>query len=184
MRWHDLVAAAPRLGALGEERLTAPGVVLVATVRADGSPRISPVEPLVWEGDLWLSMLWGSTKARDLARDARILVHSVVTDRDGAAGEFKVRGRAVPEHSAEVQERYAAEVGRRLDWQPVPGRFHLFRVDIDDVTFIRYDSATGDQYVARWPRGREFVRRGTSATSLGPPEELHDLLPRPRPGGT
>jgi hypothetical protein len=44
------------------------------------------------------------------------------------------------------------------------------------VTFIRYDEPTGDQYVTRWPRGGEFVRRGATATSLGPREPWHDLL--------
>ena len=57
-----------------------------------------------------------------------------------------------------------------LGWRPEPGRFHLFGVDIDDVTVIRYDDATGDQFVTRWPGTGEFVRRGTSATTLGDPE--------------
>jgi hypothetical protein len=134
------------------------------------------VEPLLWRDDLWLSMLWGSFKARDLARDPRVLVHSVVTGRDGSAGEFKVRGRAIAEESPEVQAAYAEEVSRRLGWEPTPGHVHLFRVDLDDVTFIRYDDATGDQFVTRWPRGEEFVRRGDTATSLGPAEARHDLL--------
>ena len=43
-------------------------------------------------------------------------------------------------------------------------------------SFIRYDEPTGDQYVTRWPEGTEFVRRGTSATSLGAPEPITDLL--------
>jgi hypothetical protein len=54
----------------------------------DGTPRVSAVEPLVTGGDLWLSMLWQSTKAADLLRDPRILLRSVVTSRDGGAGEF------------------------------------------------------------------------------------------------
>jgi hypothetical protein len=124
-------------------------------------------------------MLWGSVKARDLLRDPRTVVHSVVTGRDGSEGEFKVRGRAVAETADDVQTTYAAEVSRRLGWEPVPGRFHLFRMDLDDVTFIRYDEPSGDQHVARWPIGGEFVRRGTSATSLGPPEERVDLLAPP-----
>lgn len=63
MRWHDPVTDAPRLAGVGEARLLGPGAGLVGTVRSEGSPRISPVEPLLWEGDLWLSMLWRSTKA-------------------------------------------------------------------------------------------------------------------------
>ena len=56
------------------------------------------------------------------------------------------------------------------------GRVHLFRVDVADVTYIRYDEPTGDQYVTRWPQSREYVRRGTSATSVGRPEPPEDLL--------
>lgn len=176
MRWTEFEAAAPRLARLGHERLLEPGVVLVGTIRRDGAPRISPVEPLVWDGDLWLSMLLGSYKAADLRRDPRILIHSIVTGRDGAAGEYKVRGGAIEESSRPVQAGYAEQVRDRLGWTPEPGRFHLFRIDLGDVTFIRYDEASGDQFVTRWPSRQEFVRRGTSATSLGDPEAYRELL--------
>lgn len=179
MRWDQLVEQQPRLAEVGEARLVTPGVVLVGTIRADGTPRISPVEPLVWEGDLWLSMLLGSHKATDLQRDPRLLVHSIVTSREGTAGEFKLRGRAGEVTSDAVQRGYAAQVSGRLGWDPVPGRFHLFRVDLDDVAFVRYDPETGDQFVTRWPAGEEFVRRGTSATSVGEPEPYRELLVRP-----
>ena len=82
-------------------------MVLVATIRRDGTPRLSPVEPFVLDGDLWLSMMWQSTKARDLLRDPRILVHSVITSRDGAEGEVKLRGSARDEPDPAVQRRYA-----------------------------------------------------------------------------
>jgi hypothetical protein len=178
MRWSDLGDAQPELIALARRRLLDPGVVLVVTVRRDGSPRLSPVEPFVLDGDLWLSMLLDSTKAKDLLRDPRLLVHSVITSRDGGDGEFKLRGTARAHTAPDLQRRYADAVAESLGWRPVPGRFHLFAVDIDDVTFIRYDDATGDQFVARWPDGGEFVRRGTSATSLGQPEERHEFLRR------
>jgi hypothetical protein len=176
MRWSDLVARQPRLADTGRTKLLERGVVLVATIRRDGTPRISPVEPFVLDGELWLSMMRGSTKARDLLRDPRILVHSVITTRDGGEGEFKVRGSARPEADPDVHQRYAAAVWDSLGWRPVPGEFHLFAVEIDDITFIRYDDATGDQFVTRWPSGGEFVRRGTSATTLGRPEPRTDLL--------
>lgn len=176
MRWSELAEDAPRLAAMGRRLLLDPGVVLVGTVRRDGTARISPVEPLLWERDLWLSMLLGSYKAADLGRDPRVLVHSIVTSREGTTGEFKVRGRALEEPALTVHEGYAQQVRERIGWSPEPGRFHLFRVEIEDVTFIRYDNATGDQFVTRWPSKREFVRRGTSATSLGEPEPYRDLL--------
>jgi len=176
MRWAELEDRQPRLAAVARERMIAPGVVLVATIRKDGTPRLSPVEPFVEDGVLWLSMMWQSTKAVDLLRDPRILVHNVITNRDGTEGEVKVRGTARDEPDPEIQSRYAEAVAAALGWKPEPGRFHLFAIDVDDITVIRYDPPTGDQHLTRWPPGREFVRRGTSATSVGEPEPVTDLL--------
>jgi hypothetical protein len=134
------------------------------------------VEPFVLDGTLWLSMLWQSRKAADLLRDPRVLVHSVVTSRDGGEGEFKIRGTARAEDDPGLNRRYADAVATSLGWSPELGRFHLFAVTIGEVTFIRYDDATGDQHVARWPPPREYIRRGTSATSLGRPEPASDII--------
>jgi hypothetical protein len=57
VRWADLEREAPRLASRARERLIDTGVLLVATVRRDGTPRLSPIEPLVLDGDLWLSMM-------------------------------------------------------------------------------------------------------------------------------
>jgi hypothetical protein len=176
MKWAQLMSEQARLAELGELRLTRPGVVLVGTVRRDGTARISPVEPLVMDGEFWLCMMWGSAKARDLLRDPRVLVHNIVTNRDGADGEFKIRGTARAVEDAEVQRRFAHEAETRLGWRPEPGRFHLFAVDIESVTVIRYDTDSGDQYVTLWPAAREYVRRATSATSVGEPEAVAGLL--------
>ena len=176
MRWSDLQDQQPRLGALAHDRLVAPGVLLVATVRRDGTPRLSPVEPFVLDGDLWLSMLLGSLKAADLMRDPRVLVHSIVTGPDGGEGEMKVRGTAVVVLDEARQRRYADAVAAALPWTPEVGQFHLFTVDVDDVTYVRYDNASGDQFVVRWPAGTETVRRGTSATTLGEPEPWSGVL--------
>jgi hypothetical protein len=177
MRWTTFEARQPRLAELGRRRLLAPGVVLVATIRADGTPRVSAVEPWLMDGDLWLAMLWNSRKAHDLQRDPRLLVHSIVTSRDGGeGGEFKARGRAVAEEQPAVQRQYAGQVARELGWTPTPGRFHLFRLDIDTVSFLVYDDPSGDQHGATWPPGKEFVRRSTSATSLGEAEPVTDIL--------
>ena len=177
MRWSDLGSTQPGLARLAQERLIDPGVVLVATIRHDGTPRLSPVEPYVLAGELWLSMMWQSTKARDLLHDPRILVHSVITSRDGTEGEFKIRGTTRAEDDLAVQRRYADAVAASLGWDPQPGRFHLFAVNISQVTFITYDpSGSGDQHVAMWPPGREFIRRGTSATSVGAPEPVSDII--------
>jgi len=174
VRWADLERDAPRLAERARERLVGPGVLLVATVRRDGTPRLSPVEPLLLGGDLWLSMMWHSRKVADLAIDSRILLHSIVTGPDGSEGEVKVRGRAVPVDDPEARLRYCDAV-ESLGWRPVEPYFHLFLVDIADVASLRYEK-TGDQHVARWPAGIEFIRRATSPTSVGDPEPVANLL--------
>jgi hypothetical protein len=174
VRWADLERDAPRLAERARERLVGPGVLLVATVRTDGTPRLSPVEPLLLNGDLWLSMMWQSRKAADLLVDDRVLVHSIVTRPDGDEGEVKIRGRVIPVDDPELRLHYCDAV-QSLGWRPVEPYFHLFVVDIADVTSIRY-AKSGDQHVARWPARVEFVRRGTSPTSVGEPEPVTDLF--------
>ena len=125
MDWSELERRQPGLASFDRLRLPEPGVVLVATIRGDGTPRVSPVEPFVQDGVLWLSMLWQSRKAADLLRDPHVLVHSVITSRNGSEGEFKIRGTARAEGNPEVWRRYAAAVSASLGWSPEPGRFYL-----------------------------------------------------------
>jgi hypothetical protein len=176
MHWSDIERTQPRLGKLAHTRLIEPGVVLVATTRRDGTPRLSPVEPLVMDGDLWLSMMWQSAKAHDLLRDPRVLVHNIITSRTGTDGEFKIRGTASQEKDPAVQRRYADKAASTLGWNPEPGKFHLFAVNIEHTAVLSYDEPTGDQHVATWPPGREFIRRATSATSLASPEPVTEGL--------
>jgi len=116
MRWDDLLRQAPRLAVFAHDRLIAPGVLLVVTIRPDSATRLSPVEPFVSEGELWLSMMWQSRKAIDLLRDDRVLVHSITTTRDGREGEVKVRGRAIAIDDPATRARYCDEVAV-LGWQ-------------------------------------------------------------------
>jgi hypothetical protein len=178
MHWSEFERAEPRLSRLGQDRLITPGVVLVATIRRDGTPRVSPVEPFLLDGDLWLSMMWQSTKARDLLRDPRILLHSVITSRDSAEGEFKVRGVARLESQPALRLRYAGAVADGLGCRPDFERCHLFAIDVSTVSYLSCSGA-GDQHVARWPPGREYIRRATSETSVGDPEPMSEILHRP-----
>jgi hypothetical protein len=175
VKWSTITASEPVLGAVVSDRLIGPGVLLAGTIRRDGSARISGAEPLVMDGDLWLSMMRTSTKVLDLVRDPRILLHSVVTGPEPAA-EVKVRGTVRAEDDREVQRRYAAAVSAQIGWRPVVGEFALFVVDVDDVTYIGYDADTSGQHVARWPACVEYVRPSATPTSLGPPQPVRRLL--------
>lgn len=175
MKWSAIAASEPALDAVVFDRLIRPGVLLVGTVRRDGSPRVSGAEPLVMDGDLWLSMMRTSVKVMDLARDPRILLHSIVTGPEPAA-EVKVRGTVRAEDDPSVQRRYAAAVSAGIGWRPVVGEFVLFAVDVEDVTYIGYDPDTSGQHVARWPVGLEYVRPSVTPTSLGSQQPVRRLL--------
>jgi len=164
VNWGEFAGAAPELAALGEERFERTGAILVGTIRRDGTPRISPVEYLLFEGRLFLGMMWQSRKALDLLRDPRCLVHSMVVDKSDPAGEFKLRGRALAVQDPEVVELYCQALQEKINWRP-DGPFHLFAVDIERITFIKY-AENGDQLVREWRPGappNERLRRWTGS---------------------
>lgn len=175
MRWSEIPARQPALGAAADRLLIEPGVLLAGTIRRDGTARISGAEPLVLDGDLWLSMMSDSAKCRDLARDPRVVLNSIITSPSPPA-EIKVRGTARTVTERDQQERYAAAVAEQIGWQPVAGQFTLFIVEVTDLTYIGSEPGTGAQHVARWPPGEEYIRPQLTPTSLGPPQAVSRLL--------
>jgi hypothetical protein len=178
MRWSELQERQATLGTVAGEKLISPGVVLIGTVRKDGSARVSAVEPLIMDGALWLSMMAGSAKARDLYRDPRIQLNSIITGPEATA-EVKIRGTARLEQDVYVHRSYARQAADELGWRAVVGDFALFAVDIEDLTYLSFDEATGAQHVARWPANIEFVRAAISPTKLGAREYVHRLIEPP-----
>jgi hypothetical protein len=92
--WRDLDQGAPEIARLGMARLAAVPVAMLGTVRPDGSPRISPVEPCLVGGQLLIGAMAWSRKAADLHRDPRYVLHSVMTGPDTGEGELKLHGSA------------------------------------------------------------------------------------------
>jgi hypothetical protein len=160
LRWADFAEAAQELAVLGKERFARAGIVLVGTIRKDGTPRISPVEYYEVEGHLMLGMMWQSFKARDLFRDPRCLVHSVVTSRAGDEGEFKLRGRAVPIEDPALREAYGDATEAEIGWRPT-GDFHLFSLDIAEAAFVIYEE--DEQRTTRWTKDGGVTRKVGSA---------------------
>ncbi len=90
--WTEFAQQAPELAVFGQARFQQ-GVAYLATVRADGGPRVHPVTPIIGE-QLYLFMEPTSPKGADLRRDGRYTLHCAVEDSGGGGGEFYVRGRA------------------------------------------------------------------------------------------
>ena len=135
MIWEEFERNAPELASFGRERFERTGLVLVGTLRKNGWPRISPVEPLITDGHLYLGMMWQSRKALDLLRDPRCTVHSTISDRHGSEGEFKVYGRAVEVLDLETRRRYSEALYEKIGVKPEEPEYHLFSIDIDSAAF-------------------------------------------------
>jgi hypothetical protein len=162
--WGEFEEAAAPLAAIARRRFEEAGLVLLGTLRRGGTPRISPVEPLLFDGRLYLGMMWRSMKALDLRRDPRCVVHSIVTSTEATEGDVKVYGRAVEVDDDVERDGYGEALFARIGWRPT-GDFHLFAVDIEEVGFFRVDQEEGGGVHRTW-----HWRRG---------QELGDLARRP-----
>jgi hypothetical protein len=154
MTWRDVEAAAPELAELGRERLEARRVALLGTLRRDGSPRVSPVEPYLTQGELVFGAMAWSAKAADLLRDPRCVLHSAVTAPDSGEGELKLYGRA-DEAGADTREAC------REGWWNAhpPEAATVFALVVESATFIGWDLARGELTIRRWtPRQGYLVR--------------------------
>ncbi len=135
---------APDLAAVVEALFGAGTNKTLATLRADGSPRISGTE-LAFGQDVTLGMMPGSVKLRDVLRDPRVAVHSPTleppSDVRQWAGDAKLAGRLVE------TERPA---------EGPPGAY--FALDVTEVVHTRVDDTGQRLVVTSWHPGRGMTR--------------------------
>ena len=98
--WKDVERAEPEFAQRVRELFDAHRHKTIATLRADGSPRISGIEVAFEDGELSFGSMPNARKGTDLARDPRFAVHSATIDPvEGAEaqwpGEAKISGRAI-----------------------------------------------------------------------------------------
>lgn len=144
VRWDAFERACPEIAATARTRFVEDELVLVGSIRRDGSPRISPNEVDLAAGRLFVSMMWRSMKALDLLRDPRVVVHSVTTNRMGTEGDVKLYGRVVDEREPDVRAAFRDAIRARIDWAPDEPNYHCFSVDVASAGYIRF----GDDAVA------------------------------------
>lgn len=152
--WSDFDAAAPDLAAKVGGRLDAHVHKTLATLRRDGSPRISGTETQLRDGELWIGSMWEARKALDLRRDPRFALHSGSEDPPGWSGDAKLAGIAVeitdPARVAEVNGTDVPD-----------GRSHLFRLDLHEATHIGLNAERTQLVIETWTpdRGVRTIRR-------------------------
>jgi hypothetical protein len=154
-------AEAPSLATLFRERYDATGLCLLGTIRADGYPRVSPLEPLLHEGDLWLGMMWQSRKALDLLREPRCTMATPTCDKSGSGGEVKLYGLAMDVQDPAERDGYAAALEAAIGFKPT--QYHLFRIDITGAGSFRVVGSEHDVWA--WTPGSAPVERHVPAPS-------------------
>jgi hypothetical protein len=125
----------------------------IATIRADGSPRISGIEAFICDDELWFGSMCGARKAQDLSRDPRFALHSGSVDPPEWDGDAKLSGRAL-EVAAPMRRLV---VSRALGSSPA-SESHLFRAEIEQVVLIGLNEARNRLVIELWRPGREVQR--------------------------
>ncbi len=157
-RWADIETATPDLAKRVRLRFEAHGLALLASLRSDGAPRISGIEPLFDGGELWLGMMPGSLKARDLHRDPRLALHSATVDKEVKEGDAKVAGRAVPVVAEDEVDAFRAMFAAHTGYAPPPGPMELFRLDVSEVVLLGVGDPPDHMVIESW-NPREGTRR-------------------------
>ena len=127
--WQDLEQAEPEFAARVRGLFDAGRHKTIATLRADGSPRISGIECEFADGQLRFGSMQGARKGADLRRDPRFALHGpTVHPRDGKEaewpGEAKIAGRAVsagPAGEGPAGDLFLADISEVVTTRLNPG---------------------------------------------------------------
>jgi hypothetical protein len=147
--WDEVEAEAPDIATRARGIFDARVHKTLATLRHDGSPRISGIELIFAEGEAWFGCMPQSLKALDLLRDPRFALHSGTADPPDWEADAKIAGTAEEEIDPERKEAV-------VEGEKPPGPFHLFRLDITELVITGVE---GDELVIEsWHPGRGVER--------------------------
>jgi hypothetical protein len=133
--WSDFAAAAPRLADAIRELVHqyGPGLGYLATVRADGGPRVHPVSPVVTDEGLFCFVV-DSPKRRDLERDGRYALHAFPPAESDDEAYVAGRARRVTDEEQVARLARLSRAEPRVDWR-------LFEFSIDVAMLARHAGA-------------------------------------------
>jgi len=139
--WAEFEAAAPDFASRVRALMSSRKHLTMATLRRDGSPRISGTEVSFVDGQLEIGSMPNAVKALDLRRDPRVAIHGPTDDPpvDNPAGwkrESKVAGTA-------------HEVGSA-------GNDHRFRIDVQEAVITHLNEAGDRLVIESWNAARGY----------------------------
>jgi hypothetical protein len=159
--WQQFAERAPRIAEIFTRRHAATGnLCLLATLRRDGFPRISPMEPRIFEGMLIIGGMPHTTKFADLARDPRFCLHTATVDTHVGDGDAKLWGRVVDQPDPALHQRFAENLyattgfdlrGRQFD--------HFYAADLTGASAVEVRDGHMDVTIWRPGEDERVVRK-------------------------
>ena len=156
-RWAAVEAEAPEFAARVVARFDTHPHKFLATVRADGSPRISGINLLFAEGDVWWGTMPDSRKLDDVRRDPRVAIHAAPDAEELTAGDVKFSGVC----SFEDPARMVALWEMDAEQAEATGGGELLRVELRDLTLTWVDHEANEMVIETFRPGAgvETTRR-------------------------
>jgi hypothetical protein len=153
-RWEAFEQAQPEFAARVQSLFDAGRHKTIATLRADGAPRVSGIECEFADGDLRFGSMTDARKGADLKRDPRFALHGPtfhpVEGKEGEwPGEAKIAGVAIPAGPVSADETADAPDGE------------AFVADITEVVITHLNDEATKLVVESWTpeRGLRVVER-------------------------
>jgi hypothetical protein len=122
----------------------------LATLRSDGSPRISGIEMQFVAGEPWLAGMSQSAKFADLRADPRFALHSGSDEPAAWSADAKLSGRATELTDPHERRSYATAAGV----PPESVDYEVFRVDLDQVVLVHLNDEKSALVIDSWRPGR------------------------------
>ena len=150
--WGEFAAAAPRIAETFARRHAATGnLCFLATLRPDGYPRISPMEPRFFEGSLCLIGMPHTAKFDDLTRDPRFSLHTATVDTHVSEGDAKVWGQVEDVHDRSLHQRFADALFTETGFDIRGREFdHFFQADIAGAASVELSHRDGADHLDVW----------------------------------
>ena len=148
--WQQFSEEAPDLAGAVRARFDATRHHVLATLRRDGSPRVSGTEVDFHGDDLTIGSMWEAVKALDLRRDGRFALHANPGDGSMSGGDAKLSGLAV-EFDDEGKRAYEEHTSP-------PKPYHLFRLELLEVVLTSLHPEGDRMVIETWRPGQPLQR--------------------------
>lgn len=160
-RWQDIASSEPAFAARVQALFDSRTHKVLATLRKDGSPRLSGIEVTFSAGDVWIGSMTGSRKNDDLARDPRlaILISSDDPPKDNPSawtGDARLSGVAqLVDDPERLRSMSGAEDPANQSAQDEPGGV-LYRIDVIEAVLTRVASTNDHLIIESWTPARAY----------------------------